>query len=345
MPSTASAPAERRGTVGDQVRGHLRGVHPDLQHRKPAHRRRGVGVRVDQPLGEVLAALLDDGEVGESHADLGTAGRRVQVTGHRHDARSHRRRGHGVQACPAVPPRRRRPRPRLRWSRPAASWPARAPAPWRPRARQRQSRDRPPKVQGGNETASQRTAHLRLAARARSVRARRARLPRQPAAAARTSNSSGYPDRRSVTPSASTASRRATRIGAMSCTGRPWRVRSRQHTAAVPSRACHGQSARAPARLRPTAMSAPRSSSATRPGRSPGSSDPSPSRTATNSRRRRHDAGVHRGAVPRLGLGDDVAHRIVAPRRRCRRCCCCRPPAHVAVGHGGEHAGQASPPR
>ena len=37
---------------------------------------------------------------------------------------------------------------------------------------------------------------------------------RQPAAAARTNSSSGYPERRSTTPRLSRASRRATRIGA-----------------------------------------------------------------------------------------------------------------------------------
>ncbi len=42
-----------------------------------------------------------------------------------------------------------------------------------------------------------------------------------PAAAARTISSTGYPDRRSVTPRPSSASRRATRIGAMSWTGSP----------------------------------------------------------------------------------------------------------------------------
>src|SRR6185312_12100316 len=79
----------------------------------------------------------------------------------------------------------------------------------------------------------------------------------------------------------SNASRRTTRIGAMSWTGSRCRVRSRQQTAAVPSRACHGQRRPRSGRRRPVTMSAPRSNSATIAGSSAGSSEPSASRTAT----------------------------------------------------------------
>ena len=105
---------------------------------------------------------------------------------------------------------------------------------------------------------------------------------RQFAAPARINSSNGYPDLRSVTPRASTASRRATRIGAMSCTGTPWRVRSRQHTAALPSRACHGQPTPAP--LAADRRPCPRRDRVRRPGRGalPDPVDPSPSRTATS---------------------------------------------------------------
>ena len=50
----------------DQFVGHLRGVHPDLQHREPAGRRGRVDVRIGQPLGEVGAALRHHREVGET---------------------------------------------------------------------------------------------------------------------------------------------------------------------------------------------------------------------------------------------------------------------------------------
>ena len=84
-------------TVGQQLRGHLRGVHPDLQHRIVRQPLARIGVRVGKPGGEVLAALLDHGERRESFAELGDAGRLVQIAGEGHHPRGHRRRGHRVQ--------------------------------------------------------------------------------------------------------------------------------------------------------------------------------------------------------------------------------------------------------
>ncbi|OBI12164.1 hypothetical protein A5712_08345, partial [Mycobacterium sp. E2327] len=84
-----------------------------------------------------------------------------------------------------------------------------------------------------------------------------------------------------TTPRFSSASRRATRIGAMSCTGRRWRVRSRQLMTTVPTRATHGQRSPGTGRRRPVTRSAPWSSAATSRGRSPGSMEPSASMTAT----------------------------------------------------------------
>ena len=138
------------------------------------------------------------------------------TTRRRHGARRPPRRG-----CRAAPPRRRRRPPRPRCSRPAASWRARAPAPWPPPTRPPLSRDRPPKVQGRNDTAPDRSTDLRLAAGPRAVghvvldhlpvRGGRPdqQFQRIPGAAV------GHTERQHV------ASRRATRIGAMSCTGSP----------------------------------------------------------------------------------------------------------------------------
>ena len=84
-------------------------------------------------------------------------------------------------------------------------------------------------------------------------------------------------------PRASRASRRHTRIGAMSCTGSPIRRRSQSTTSALPARACHGQTPRADRTAAPDgqvgrARSRRRRAAASR---SAGSNEPSPSMTAT----------------------------------------------------------------
>ena len=169
-PSTASRVAQCRRAVGEQLGRHLRGVHPDLQHRvghRGRARRRGrwpAGRRNPSPRCSM------HGERRESFADLGDAGRR------RPDRRS--------APPPARPPARRPPRPGCRAARPrrcqrrpdsrppppGGSSPNRAPAPWPPPARSPAvSRDHPPEVHGRNDTAPQRTADLRFAAGARAV--------------------------------------------------------------------------------------------------------------------------------------------------------------------------------
>ena len=54
-------------------------------------------MRVGEPIGEVVAALLDHRERLESLTDLGGAGGGVQVAGERHHPRGDRRGGHRVQ--------------------------------------------------------------------------------------------------------------------------------------------------------------------------------------------------------------------------------------------------------
>ena len=56
-----------------------------------------VGMRVGQPIGEVDAALLDHRERLEPTADLGAAGRGIQIAGERDHPRGHRRIRRGVQ--------------------------------------------------------------------------------------------------------------------------------------------------------------------------------------------------------------------------------------------------------
>ena len=84
MPSTASRGQQCLRAFGDQFGGHLRGIHPDLQDGETAGGRGGVGVRVGQPLGEVVATLRHDGEIGEPGADLVARAGVVQIAGQRH---------------------------------------------------------------------------------------------------------------------------------------------------------------------------------------------------------------------------------------------------------------------
>ena len=88
---------QRARALAEQVGGHLRGVHADLHDGRTACRGRGVGVGVGQPVGEIVAALFDDGEVREPLPDLGTAAGRVQITGHGDDARRDGRGRDGVE--------------------------------------------------------------------------------------------------------------------------------------------------------------------------------------------------------------------------------------------------------
>ncbi len=83
--------------VVQQLGGHLRGVHPDLQYRLPADGR-GVAMRVGQPISEVVAALVEYDERCALPAPyLGGAGGGVQLAGERHDSRSDRGVRHRVE--------------------------------------------------------------------------------------------------------------------------------------------------------------------------------------------------------------------------------------------------------
>ena len=128
---------------------------------------------------------------------------------------------------------------------------------------------------------------------------------RQPAEAARSTISSGYPLRRSRMSSPCSASVRATRIGPMSVTCDAGDRRMRRERNALASRACTGQAERCVGTRRPSTRSAPPSSSAdehaaVRPGRA---------RRRRRTRRRsalgRRDACRDRGTESTSRLGHD----------------------------------------
>ena len=96
-PSAAGDSQQPARAIGQQFGGHLRGVHPDLQHRIAPKISARIGVRVGEPIGEAVAALLDHRERLEAMPDLGGRGGAVQVPGQRHHPPGGRRGGHRVQ--------------------------------------------------------------------------------------------------------------------------------------------------------------------------------------------------------------------------------------------------------
>ena len=134
---------------------------------------------------------------------------------------------------------------------------------------------------------------------------------RQPASAARTSSSSGYPDRRSRHPGP-TAHR-----GAPPASARCRAPAARGGCAAAsssprcPPARPTATAARGTGRRRPIAMSAPRSSASTSAGKSPASIEPSASMTAT--------IGVVAATTPACTADPYPARNSVTTSAPCRR--------------------------
>jgi hypothetical protein len=137
---------------------------------------------------------------------------------------------------------------------------------------------------------------------------------RQPRLAARTTISSGQPNRRSTSPRPSSASRLAALIGPMSRTRTWWRARKAAPNARFAMRACAGH-APAVARLRPITRSAwPSRTGPATLGRSAPAREPSQSMKHTTSDCAARRPVKHAAPKPRCGSLTTVAPRLAASR-------------------------------
>ena len=248
-PSTASSGRRSSAAATQQVGGgDLRRVHPDLDHgARPVPPRRGARARAARRRSRPRWA--NDVPPGQRNGELRATGAPpVEVAGQRQ---------HGT-AAPRTPRGTRR---RVSSSAAAASSaatahpdlgaepglrPVRAPAPSPPPARRGRSRQHPHRSPGpcARCRAPSRTPSTGCPRHAggRRRRARRsASRPGWPRRAARPGSRSGGPARRGRAGPA----RRHTRIGAMSCTGRPIRRRSHHTTSGVADAGVPGPHARA----------------------------------------------------------------------------------------------------
>ena len=235
-----------------------------------------------------------------------------------HDAPARRASRRRRRACPRARPRRAaRPAPACTADR-AGSSRARRRAPWRctAQALQRVIGHRAPRDMSRTARTVPRTVPVTFERPTRGAGSGPATSSiAQPAAAARSTISSGQPKRRSSMPRPSSSSRRAARIGPRSRSGTPARRRSCRASTPLASRACAARRRvrwrRRRARGRP---SPPTTGPATR-GSSPGSSDRVAVHEADDVVRWRARARRSRRRRTRAGLLD---HPGAEPRGRCR---------------------------
>ncbi len=126
----------------------------------------------------------------------------------------------------------------------------------------------------------------------------------------------------------------------MSCTGNRWRVRSRQLTAAVPRRACHGHPTPGPG-----LTSADGHVGATVQFRDEGGQIAGVQRAVAvddgnDGRGRGLDARVHGGAVTGLGLGDDAGAAASGHVSGAVGAVVVDDEGDIPIRHGGKHARQ-----
>ncbi len=122
-----------------------------------------------------------------------------------------------------------------------------------------------------------------------------------PAAAARSTISSGHPERRSVRPRSSRSSRRATRMGPRSLRPSPVRRRTSRASTRLARRAWSGHAPRSAWRSPITRSARPSSTAVASPGRSAGSQLASASRKATTSAEATDRPDQHAAPKPRVG--------------------------------------------